>query len=216
MAHTTLETVAAYLEVPGLPNRAVQQRLTGLESRYKEPWRHYHVLEHPLNLFDILLAHEAKLKNPRVVGWTILYHDAIYDPLSAAGRNEELSAKLAENELHPIIGYDETNLVAAYTRATAEHDVAAADSDLDFFLDADLAILGSHAASYDQYAANIRKEYAHVSDEAYRAGRIAILSSLSTRVEETGLFKTPLFKDAYEDLALSNVTREITKLKNIA
>ena len=44
--------------------------------------------------------------------------------------------------------------------------------------DADLAVLGGDATEYAQYAADIREEYAHVDDDAFRAGRIAVLQRL--------------------------------------
>eukprot|EP00007_Cunea_sp_BSH-02190019_P001729 CAMPEP_0174233664 /NCGR_PEP_ID=MMETSP0417-20130205/3647_1 /TAXON_ID=242541 /ORGANISM="Mayorella sp, Strain BSH-02190019" /LENGTH=91 /DNA_ID=CAMNT_0015311915 /DNA_START=64 /DNA_END=336 /DNA_ORIENTATION=- len=51
----------------------------------------------------------------------------------------------------------------------------ASTSDLAYFLDFDLAILGARATCYAKYAAQIRSEYAHIPEAAYCDGRVAVL-----------------------------------------
>jgi predicted metal-dependent HD superfamily phosphohydrolase len=166
-----------------------------------------------LELFDILTANIDVVQDPEVVTWAILYHDAVYDPMSTRGRNEELSARLGEHDLPSLVGAEKSRLVARYTRATADHGVDDSDQDLDFFLDADLAILGASPDRYDRYANDIRREYSHVPIENYIVGRIAILQSLATRVEQSGLYITELFKATYEDQAQENIAREADQLR---
>ena len=142
----------------------------------------------------------------------MLYHDAIYDPTAASGRNEELSAQLAEGELPDILAEHRVHKVARYVRATASHAPAERDDDLNFFLDADLVILGSDPDRYDQYARDIRWEYAHVPDDQYREGRTRVLQSLAARAGQSSLFKTTVLGTIYEEPAQQNIAREIQLL----
>lgn len=213
MAQATLEIVNNHLYRPDVSKDTVRDTVLSLKARYDEPQRHYHNFEHPLELFDILGAHIEVVQDPEVVGWAIMYHDAIYDPTAPGGTNEELSAQLAEQELPTTIGTTKAARVASFTRATAEHDIGENDPDLDFFLDADLVILGSSPERYRRYAADIRREYAHVPEEHYIPARIRILEGLVNRVEEAGLFRTQLFRGLYEERAQQNVAEEAEKLR---
>ncbi len=215
MEIANLELMASALQVPDVPAEAVLERITSLKDRYDEPWRYYHSFEHPCVLFSnyLYLQDKGQLKHGSAVGWAILYHDAIYDPTAIHGRNEELSAQLAEHELPEIVGEAVAAQVARYTRATAEHEVDDTDQDLNFFLDLDLGILGTSPHRYDRYSMDIRREYQHVPDDQYRLGRIAILGGLAKRVEQTGLFRTKIFRDLFEERAQQNIARETASLQ---
>lgn len=188
-------------------------RLAELTGRYSELWRHFHILDHPLALYGLYLAHRHTLADPQVVGWSILYHDAIYDPRSAPGRNEELSAQLAQQRLNPLLGPVRTARVAHNTRATAGHAAENMDYDLAFFLDCDLSILGSKPPVYQQYARAIRQEYAHVPPARYIAGRIAVLQSLAQGAEDSGIYRTEVLKAEFENQAQENIAQEIAELR---
>lgn len=206
------ETIQEQLITGDMPEGATNELLIGLRKRYEEPWRHYHTFDHPLEQFAILGEYIDEVEDPATIGWTIMYHDAVYDPVARHGRNEELSAQLAEAELAQLGFRALGAVVARNTRATAGHAVDT-DNDLNFFLDVDLAILGAAPERYKRYAADVRKEYAHVPEATYVTGRIAILEGLVTRVEKSGLYRTELFKEAYELQAQTNVAQEIDDLK---
>lgn len=188
------------------------EAFTGLHSRYNEPWRHHHDFEHPREMFGELFYHQHLAKDLATIAWAIMYHDAIYDPQAPAGRNEELSAQLAEAELPILIGDETAQKVAHYTRETFTHSNSSNDSDFDLFMDIDLAVLGASPRRYEKYAHDIRLEYAHVPDEHYRLGRTAILTSLLNRAEGSKLFKTPDFYELYEDQARLNIASELESL----
>ncbi|HTE57295.1 MAG TPA: hypothetical protein VK694_00995 [Verrucomicrobiae bacterium] len=212
MTQVAFESIAA-VAATGLPETPTKELLIGLDSRYSEPWRHYHTAQHIAELFASLTQHIEHVRNPRTIGWAMLYHDAVYDPTAVASRNEELSARLAESELPRILSAHETRQVAKYTRATASHKPAnAGDDDFDFFLDADLAILGATPERYQQYSKDIKLEYAHVPDDAYREARVGVLQGLASRVGQSSLFRTTLFKEIYEESAHQNIALEIQSL----
>ncbi|MCA9348154.1 phosphohydrolase [Candidatus Saccharibacteria bacterium] len=188
--------------------------LQGLKQRYAEPWRYYHTGLHISELLGTIRNYQSYVHNPRVVVWSMLYHDAIYDPTAMAGRNEELSAQLAEHESPILLSPEETERVATYIRATASHQADEVDSDPDlaFFLDSDLLILGAEPTRYDKYARDVRQEYIHVSDHDYRVGRARILGALAGASPAGNVFTTKLFRDLYEAQAQTNIAREIKQL----
>ena len=71
--------------------------------------------------------------------------------------------------------------VESLVLATLTH--IAADDDLTALalLDADLAILGTDAETYDGYRQAVRSEYAALDERTWRAGRAAVLSDLLAR-----------------------------------
>lgn len=191
----------------------ISERVASLRNRYEEPWRHYHTFEHPREMFGVLLDNQGLVSNIGAVAWAIMYHDAVYDPEAAHGRNEELSARLAEHELPAVVDASIVSQVAHYTRETVHHTTGADDSDRDIFMDIDLTILGAPRERYARYVTDVRREYAHVSDTDYRLGRIAVLENLASRVERRGLFRTRAFAEVYEERAQENIAGEIDALR---
>ena len=72
--------------------------------------------------------------------------------------------------------------------------------------DIDLAVLGSNTGAYKIYASHIRREYGWVSAADYRVGRSKILQSFLDRKE---IYRTPDFRDRFEQTARENLTREL-------
>ena len=93
--------------------------------------------------------------------------------------------------------------------ATKTHHPGA-HPDAPYLIDIDLAILGADPAAFDVYDAAIRKEYAHVPDDAYRAGRAKALQSFLDRER---IFTTSAFAPL-ETRARSNLERAIARLSN--
>ena len=174
-----------------------------LLRRYAEPHRHYHDQRHLREVLDAVdrLGHHAdELEAVRLAAW---FHDAVYDP--RADDNEDRSAAMAQASLPPQLA-DE---VARLVRLTAQHDPAPGDRDGAVLCDADLAILGADERRYDEYAADVRKEYAHVSEQAFRAGRAAVLRGLLARER---LYRTSTAYELWEEQARANLRRELSAL----
>jgi predicted metal-dependent HD superfamily phosphohydrolase len=75
--------------------------------------------------------------------------------------------------------------------------------------DADLAILASDDDRYAEYAAAIRREYAHVPEDAFRAGRQQVLRAL---LELPSIYRLPPLRDAWEAKARANLENELKTL----
>jgi len=177
-----------------------------IETRYSEPARHYHTLDH----LDYMWEHcRLVLRDPQEDSQAFLfalcYHDVVYDP--ERSDNEQRSADLAQARLTEI-GFpdDRTTKVVAMILATATHPTTD-DPDTAALLDVDLAILGSDPDHYRDYADKIRREYHMFCDDQYRTGRSAVLRSLLAAPQ---LFRTeacrPLETQARENLAAELAT----------
>eukprot|EP01122_Echinamoeba_exundans_P014340 TRINITY_DN6462_c0_g1_i1.p1 TRINITY_DN6462_c0_g1~~TRINITY_DN6462_c0_g1_i1.p1 ORF type:complete len:218 (+),score=29.01 TRINITY_DN6462_c0_g1_i1:109-762(+) len=176
---------------------------------YSEPTRHYHTLNHIHHMLTLLEEHKSHLQSKERVAMAIWFHDVIYDPTK--NDNEEKSEELWKVfAKEASISSTDTEIVSQYILATKSHKIPehlAEDQDLKYFMDFDLAILGSDAATYEQYAANIRKEYSWVPEDKWIAGRPNVLRSLMAG----DVYFTEAFKK-FEAAAKENMTREIERI----
>jgi len=190
------QTSWAQLALPAPPEPA----LATLLARYAEPQRHYHTLQHLeecLTAFDLL---RGQARHPGQVELALWYHDAVYDPHRRD--NEALSADLAAQALRSA-GADEglVERIRWLIMATEGHDDGG-DGDCAILLDVDLAILGAAPQRFLEYERQIRAEYAHVPDDAYRAGRGRVLAGFLARPR---IYKTAPFREQYEQQARRNL-----------
>lgn len=187
--------------------------LAALRSRYDEPWRHYHVWAHPqamLRHLDAAAADGVEIADPDAAIGFILWHDAIYDPGSGGGRNERLSAALCQAEMGALADRSSVERAVLAIEATAGHVLPDGDCpDAPLLLDIDLSILGAEEAGFDVYDAAIRREYAHVPEVDYRAGRRAILATFLARER---LFLTEWGHARWDRAARANLRRAIHQL----
>lgn len=176
---------------------------------YSANERAYHTLEHIEHFLTFLKARREKIQDWTAVQLATWLHDVIYD--TSLRDNEKQSARYARQHLDHL-GVPE-KLIArteALIRATATHASIEGDSDSEIFLDGDLAILGSPEDVYDRYADNIRKEYSHVPDDLYRAGRTRVLETFLTRPR---IYTSDSAYTQLETQARKNIRREIERLK---
>ena len=75
--------------------------------------------------------------------------------------------------------------------------------------DIDLTILGAERARFDEYEADIRREYAFVPEDQFRRRRREILQSFLAR---PAIYATPWFHERYEARARENLSRSIGAL----
>lgn len=183
-----------------------------LRTSYGEPHRAYHIwahIEDLLGWYDRLARDWAA---PEAVELAIWYHDAVYVPGSKT--NEADSADRMTDELTGKVAAPILAQARALILATAEHRLPVAWSadlrnDCGLFLDMDMSILGADRDRYDRYAAAVRKEFAAVPEELYRAGRKAFLDDLLAR---DAIFLTPRFRASHEAQARTNIAREAASL----
>lgn len=164
----------------------------------------YHDLRHLVEVLDRLddLDRAGASFDTVPVLLAAWFHDAVHD---AAPEAEERSALLAESRLPDPPAAE----VARLVRMTEHHQAFPDDLNAAALSDADLAILAADPARYDEYARDVRTEYAHVSDTDFRAGRAAVLGDL---LAGPSLFRTAQGQSLWEERARVNVTAEIARL----
>ena len=176
-----------------------------LIAAYATPNRHYHNLAHVGDCLDQLArVDDLSSAEREILTEAIWWHDVIYDPTRSD--NEELSARLAEQHVAAHLRHEVGRLI----RLTRTHQVESADRLGAILISIDLSILAAEPSRYDAYAAAIRKEYAHVPDDAYRAGRTEVLRRFAAR---SVIFPDADFAQACERKARDNLAREIASLK---
>ena len=188
-----------------------------LIARWSEPQRHYHTLDHLTFMLSVVDAAAIRGKAPdpaaasagltavRLAAW---FHDAVYDPTGTD--NEERSASLATQVLPTLrVGEGTVAEVTRLVLLTADHRVADGDPSGALLADADLAILGTAPETYRAYADAIRREYAHVPEDAYRAGRAAVLRHI---LDLPVLYHLPEHRAAWDSRARANITDELATL----
>ncbi|MDJ0384616.1 hypothetical protein [Streptomyces sp. G-G2] len=183
-----------------------------LLAAWAEPQRRYHSTAHlaaVLAHIDVLAGHAGDVTTVRLAAW---FHDAVYRP--DRSENEERSAVLAERALAEL-GVDpaRTAEVARLVRLTVTHDPAPGDADGEVLCDADLAVLAGTPRAYAAYAAAVREEYGFVPDEAFRAGRAAVLRQLLALPR---LFRTPHGAAHWEAPARANLAAEAAELERVS
>ncbi len=178
-----------------------------LVARWSEPHRRYHTLTHLAAVLAAVDRLADAAGDPRAVRLAAWFHDAVYD--GRPGWDEERSAQLAQSRL-PRCGVPPAQVaeVARLVRLTAAHDTLTGDDrDGAVLCDADLAVLGGD--DYEDYAARIRQEYAHVPDDLFRRGRGQVLRRLLAVPE---LFRTPRARELWERRARANMSAELAGL----
>ncbi|WP_240513024.1 hypothetical protein [Streptomyces griseoruber] len=179
-----------------------------LLTRWQEPRRRYHTVEHLSAVLDHVDVLEEHADDPAAVRLAAWFHDAVYLP--DRSENEERSARLAERALPEAgVGEARTAEVARLVRLTVTHDPAAEDRDGQVLCDADLAILAAPPSAYAAYTAAVREEYHFVPNDAFRAGRAAILRQL---LGLPRLFRTPYGAERWEATARYNLRSELELL----
>ncbi|WFE37092.1 metal-dependent phosphohydrolase [Micromonospora sp. WMMD998] len=191
---------------PAGVDRAGARLLAG----WREPHRHHHTVAHLRTVLDVVDAYADRARHPDQVRLAAWGHDAVYDPRAGGDANERASADLT-GSLLTAAGVPAATVtgVRRLVLLTAGHEVGPDDPDGALLCDADLAVLAAAPADYDRYAAAIRREYAHVPEPDFRAGRADVLRHL---LALPALYRLPETHARWEGPARANLRRELTTL----
>jgi predicted metal-dependent HD superfamily phosphohydrolase len=181
-----------------------------LVAAWGEPHRRYHDLAHLAAVLG-LVGQLDGATDPDAVRLAAWYHDVVYDPTRRD--NEKVSAQRARAGLRGLVPDERIAEVERLVLLTAGHDPGPEDANGAVLCDADLAVLAGPPHAYAEYASAVREEYAHLSDEEFTAGRIAVLESL---LELPVLYRTPEAARQWTGTARANLTAELTLLRRRA
>lgn len=176
-----------------------------ITASYSDQRRGYHTLAHLQHFSRQLDLCKHHLSDYPTAYLALIYHDIVYFMLD--GTNEEKSALVAVDHLRRLnYPSDLINTCQEMILATKTHSMNSS-SDINYFIDADMSILGADKVSYAKYVAGIRKEY---GDSIYfDEGRKHVLQSF---LEMERIFKTDFFYKKYEEKARLNIQNEIEDL----
>ncbi|HJX42395.1 MAG TPA: metal-dependent phosphohydrolase [Geodermatophilus sp.] len=178
-------------------------------AAWSEPHRRYHDLHHLAAVLG-LVRELGAAADPAAVALAAWYHDVAYDP--RRGDNEQVSARRARAGLTGLVPEARVEEVVRLVLLTAGHAAEPGDANGAVLCDADLAVLATPPAAYAAYASAVRQEYGHLSDEAFTAGRTAVLESL---LALPALYRLPATA-AWEPRARANLTAELGLLRSRA
>ncbi len=178
-------------------------------AAYADPSRGYHDTRHLTEVLSRLgeLAEHGVPYDETPVLLAAWFHDAVYDGERDA---EERSAAWAEDALVAAAPEPVVAEVARLVRLTETHVPDDADANGCALSDADLGILAAPRERYDEYRAAVRREYAHLDDDVFDAGRADVLRGLAAKPR---LFHTAYAREQWEAPARANLEREIAELE---
>lgn len=178
-----------------------------LVMHYQQSHRHYHNLTHLYECFLWFDTIKNQLCYPDLVAIALFYHDIIYNPKS--NTNEQDSSDTMQLDLKGILSDQKLSIIDVFILATKHHINPLSDeykSDLDYLLDIDLAILGSHSDRFDEYNHQIRQEYAWVNGLIYHFKRKSVLRAFYQRDR---IYLTEYFYNTLETKAKENLKRQL-------
>ena len=216
-----------HVEAPAASQAQLTAQVAELGEHLLQAWEQPHRAYHHSGHLSQMLADLDRLYAPHAqAGSTPLplvlaawFHDAVYE--GAPGEDERRSEQLAGASLEPLVvagllSEEELQLVRLLVRATAAHELPESTelpagynpADIEFFLDADMAILAAEPARYRRYLRGVRSEYSHFDDEAFRTGRTTFLHSV---LERERIFLSERARELWEEPARANLRAELTE-----
>jgi len=178
-----------------------------ISKNHNKKNRYYHNLTHLEKVYQNLKSVKPNIKDWDITLFALFYHDYIYNVLKKD--NEERSAQKAVHVLRTLsIDSERSALCKDIILATQGHQITE-NSDINYFTDADLSILGSSWQEYQAYYTNVRKEYKYYPNFMYHKGRIKVLQHF---IDMPRIFKTDTFYNKFEKQAKNNLQQEINFL----
>ncbi len=178
-----------------------QKILDELIAAYGEKQRAYHSVQHLYECLSLYQSIQSELNDPSAVALALWFHDAIYNP--QAPDNELKSAELFEQLMAQDLLPDTLAKIKRWILATQKHALTD-ETDLQFLLDIDLAILAAPPERFIQYEQQIQQEYAWVEPEVYSIKRKEVLMHF---YQSEPLYQTAYFQKNFELNAKQNLRK---------
>lgn len=174
--------------------------------RYCEPWRHYHTFTHIYDCLHNLDDVRGHTIFPILTEGAVWFHDVVYN--SKMKDNEFVSAEYAEACLVNMGVKDEYLIknIPLFIKASTHTYKPAPLTEINLFLDIDLASLGYSLKTFQDNTRDIRKEYSWVPDDTFIQERTNILANFLKR---PSIYYTDFFKKKYEAQARANLSEPI-------
>ncbi len=178
-----------------------------IETQYTGKNRYYHTLSHLEKMLRELIEVKSLIQDWSTLLFSLYYHDFVYNVLKSD--NELNSAEIARERMQTLgVPKEKIEKCKEQIMATNLHH-RSEDSDTNYFLDADLSVLGSSREEYEKYSEDIRKEYSIYPGILYRPGRKKVIKDFLT---VDCIFKTDHFIAKFEEQARRNLQWELNRL----
>jgi predicted metal-dependent HD superfamily phosphohydrolase len=177
-------------------------------GRYSEPHRHYHTYQHLSECFEKVQDIISLAEHPAEVYVGLWFHDVIYD--TQRHDNEERSADWARAAAQDFGASAESAQRIYDLIMLTRHAVEPAGIDGQVLVDADLSILGAQPARFQEYEAQVRREYGWVPETMFRSGRAKLLNEFKGRPR---IYCTAHFRERYEAQARRNLQHSLENLE---
>ncbi|WP_439594591.1 HD domain-containing protein [Falsiroseomonas sp.] len=184
-----------------------------LRHRHAEPHRAWHDWARISGLLAMAEEVSHALADKPAFILAILFHTAVFDRANPEAEAESLRVlhrHLGRSLPKPMLARAEALIHAVLRQELPETEDPGLRADAALLLDMDQAVLGEPAARFAAYEAAIRREYAHLAADRYRAGRIAALQMLLWRDR---IYHTDRFHLAREKRARGNIAARLRDLE---
>lgn len=184
-----------------------------LFSRMNNGILYYHTPAHVLAGFQFLHnwgKNAPEYSDVQLLAW--LFHDAVYLPGAAHEVNERESFEFFKREMS-IFNFSKEQLdgVESAIMATAHFFSEEDFGDNNLILDLDMHNIGSDYECFSRASDLIRKEFQHVPDKDFMAGRKKFFEGM---LKKKSIFRTPKFYSVYENKARENLERGLKELED--
>jgi predicted metal-dependent HD superfamily phosphohydrolase len=186
----------------------VHSVVSDVVSRYRDPWRHYHTILHPLDCLTGLDLFKDNIggsySSAELALW---YHDVVHDP--KLHDNEEQSVTLLQEHAEKLDLDPSTISTACEAILATRHKEPPTSDTAKTVVDLDLNILRTSTDRFDLYERRVREEYPWVPDEAWILGRTRVLKAF---LDREWIYSTALFRKRFEGDARANLRRSLERL----
>ena len=207
-ADTTLRLQQCWqqlLQASQIPQERGEQAFADVCQAYAQKHRHYHTLAHLDHMLGLL--YDSGNTEPEAL-WATWYHDYVYRP--GRSDNERRSAESARSALSSMqVAEPTVQRTTQIILATQSHRYEGTDPVLQGVLDADMGILGSARAQYQDYCDNVRREFALTPSLLFNRGRRRFLEAV---LAQSRIFATEWFFERFELPARDNLRSELLRL----
>ncbi|MBU8536378.1 HD domain-containing protein [Falsiroseomonas tokyonensis] len=177
-----------------------------LQHRHAEPHRAWHDWARISAMLAMAEEVSHALADKPAFILAILFHTAVFDranPQAEAESIRVMHRHLGRILPPPMLARAEALIHAVLRQELPEAEDPGLRADAALLLDMDQAVLGDPPARFEAFEAANRREYAHLPEDRYRAGRIAALQMLlwCDRIYHTDRFFLEREKRARRNIA---------------
>ncbi len=184
-----------------------KSELSMIINMYQEKHRAYHNLDHVEGCLKQLDRYKDEINDRNIIELAIWYHDIIYNPYK---KDNELKSAESSSEFLLKQNANDHLIQKVYDLILSTIHVEKPKNQLEaIIMDIDITILGSSEKVYEEYCAEIRKEYKWVPSIIYRKKRKEIMTRF---LERKQLYFTDYFYSSLENQARFNISQEIQRL----